>query len=498
MDRLVRFPSVLIEPLAFLSIFFPAPLGIPMRWQVVALLLLAPLFAGCMTAEDNGFVIVSPERGDRFHYRGSDGTLITITVVGTASRNDGFQSTHDVVVLQYDLQPAGLVGKTIPVEESIARTDGSHVRHDVLCDATRREISCNELQEIFYAAFGYAGGLGLAPWWGKTVSPGDPKNSLSHPIADEVTVSHAEGKQTQDSKCVWIGPITNHSAPPVPWMPVTAAETSKLICPGDPLPRIWVPDRPMPAGFSHEDRPVFRLVHKDSVSTVRTPSDSSTPPELARASGGGRLGILTRAETVSRFSSMSAHERALELDEGYASFFRGAEDRIVTYADFRSGGGSKGLAGARDEWSSWVLRIASPGGASYDIEVRRTVRVDPLGTPEISFSSKPPDEMPPALNYPEQGLSAPMIQSTLAYDFGKKLFGVAPDGANHRFQGREIVNGADRFGLHDRYITRLFYVPQGSCAEGGFCVVAPWIVETESRDGMVTYVRLPSDLRMRA
>lgn len=120
-------------------------------------------------------LVGTPASGDRVSYIGNDGTRITATVVGPAVRSDGFQDLHEVLLIEYRLYPANHPKVDVRIEEAVDVETGLQVRHDVLCllGGTPEEISCDsDYVKVHFAATGFPGALGVAPFWGTSIQEG--------------------------------------------------------------------------------------------------------------------------------------------------------------------------------------------------------------------------------------------------------------------------------------------------------------------------------------
>lgn len=460
----------------------------------IAIVVLAvALVSGCIS-EGKTLRVGEPVPGDVYVYRAADGSQMTVTVLGFADRSDGIQRVHPSQILEYRWKAAGPEAVEVPMQEAVSVESGVHVRHDVLCDMNTASWVCSGQQEIFFGPYGLAGGLGLAPWWGEELRAGKIPMTSGVLQGNATFTVDAEWTSRGGLECLRIGAASTDVLPVGAWKPVTSAVGPRVLCEGEALPREWTPDQSLPKFLVSGDvRPVYELVEMRHLDVVPEMGGSQPPAHISREEVSGPLALLPTAQPLGGFDARMAHDKAVALDKGYAQFIGDSDLSIVVDAEFQSGGAAWNLL-SREDYTTWRIVVAHPDGTQYQVIVKEARSTETLGSPTTKYSIEQSGALSEVLAVVPDPRDLEASTSNLAYTYGEIVLHQKPNLAYHAFRIRD--GEWERQESVDRFTSRTLYEPPDTPPDA--TRVHPYIIQSDSKTGWITYVRLSPELRLSA
>lgn len=465
---------------------------------MLATIMFSPL-SGCLGGEAPYLHVASPSVGNWAEYLGSDGSRVDVTVVGMTIRYDGAQVPRDVLILEYQIRPAADPRITIVVEEAIDRTTGHQVRHDDRCNpdyGADDRLECGPVNAIYYQASGLPGGLGIGPFWGKGIEPGTIRLETSTPFRDQRIDLIAVEADERGRRCVDL-----KGDPPAGerlggWMPMTAIYGPRRICDDDTFPTRWSPDMRFASHLAGSGHPVYELIRMGTRQATHAPEEPLTPPKPDRQPTTDRFAMFSPGRPSDGFDARSAHQVGLMRDEGYAAFSAQGPAVFPYSARYSAGGGTYPgplhILAPTEEHSHWTLTLVNDTGYAYELTVRQTKQTNFSGTETTRHEVISSGLQQERVKYPGARDDGPVFDPSFVFEYGSMLFDEEVIGAGSSYTARQNRTNGPAIALDDRFLTSVHYLDPAQT--GG--VVAPWIVQMDSKSGTLTLLWVPPELRL--
>jgi hypothetical protein len=461
-------------------------------------LVLLPL-SGCIGDNEPTNWVDWPSIGTEVVYKGDDGSLLTVSVLREEVIRDRFGVSREALIFGYLMRPATAPHVEIKYEEAIDLQTGLHIRQDLYCVfgrglAERQDGPCSENRmQIFFGGAGLPGALGFGPFYGSGLQPKDGAEVLVGPAQKELITDATYEIQPRVDGCLAIRVNSTFDPALLPsFLPGTSWDKSFEACPGEPFPVRFQSLMAMPESLSPIPWPTFERIafHEgDQLITLTDlgpvfelkPTERNTGPT---AFASGKAGVIN-------FSSLEAHQKALDLDSEYRRLFESG-GVIVGLQYFTGGSHNPGplLLFPVEKYDAWRIELREENGASYIVKIEKTTKTYVDGSKSISYEiidrARHQTERPPRM-LQEGGL----VEAHTAYEYGELLFGGGVLGIVHSFEDRPLNIHAEREWNPVLPIVTIYLSPP----DADDWLVAPMSVSMDLRTGGLTHLRLTPDHR---
>lgn len=457
---------------------------------VILLALMAVSLAGC-AAPSGDLQVPIPTVGARALYEGTDGSRLSVEVLGNQTRNDTFGVARDVLVLRYVLWPSKRPDLEIIFEESVALATGLHLRQDLYCafgqsPADDAEPCIAGHMRVFMGGHGLPGGLGAGPLWGRTISPSQTLSIVTHPLVPDFQLSYTVAAA---GDCLQVTGAATGADPTRWWLPGTVLDAPFALCPGDIFPAGFVSHMAMPSGLSDEPYPAFSRVGQNPGRATVSIRDATIPvDEWVDPVDGSRTSLLSSPPSLN-YTSRRAHEEALRLDDEYRSFWEANPDSVVAFAEHTTGGGARLLKDTvREEYDRWQLVLRNDEGQGVDVHVDQVRRHILDGDESVGYRIHQTGRDPWGGTHPPTLRELPLVEGSHAYAEGARIFlGMDPLGAQHTCYAQRGDIYSEKVAYEAGCGHRLYYRPPGT--EGQF-TFRLWRLTVDGLSGAVLDVQL--------
>lgn len=327
-----------------------------MAWPkavAVALSVLTLSLAGCITpnsapGDDSNSVpgtvsLPTPRAGSAYHYRGSDGSELNVTIVGLQHRLNRALDAQPVVVLNWTLTTADRSSRapsptTYRFQEMVEPASGRIVQQVAVCGtrwdepelAGSTRACYDERAMVGFAAAGLLGAFGAGPFWNRSFDSGRDVTVPAYPLGGGKATYRYTTEQVQfgDRSCVELDG-THAPTAVATGLPWTVTDGPVTFCSGLALPVRF------PAQFDETPDRTYRLVdHTPGAYRIDLTEGGSPPPRdgplAMREVSGSFLVDDPTDRGRQNFSVREAHRVALNRSDEYEHVWTQAASPIVS------------------------------------------------------------------------------------------------------------------------------------------------------------------------
>ncbi len=364
--------------------------------------------AGCVGTNTSDVEIPVPVLGSEYHYLGSDGSWLNITVSETADRKDALLRQHEALILEIDFKSSDPRVPEFQFQEAVEHNKGLLVQQVALCGSLERgedfyPVGCRgERSMVYPGVTGIPGGLGSGPFWSASIAPGALNVDLDSPILPDWNlngIATAQKRTFEGRECLTIDyenpsdhVVWGYPEADAPWgesyddpyypamllspLFFTPIHSPLGMCDGIAFPVSFTPELGRHRVMEHDV--TFNLDSwKKGAGDATVPTEgkhvwTQTGDRLRKGDWDVRLAI--DATDSTRLTPKEAHDQAMLIDEDYARLINAGAFVISNiHTDYY--GYPAGQDPTVNQAASRSLIVLHPDGELVSLTLERTIVV---------------------------------------------------------------------------------------------------------------------------